>query len=876
MTEFDPLSSEMLARIDARGDSSKRYVKEDEVARGGMGAVLRVHDQDLDRTLAMKVILEHSERSASTPSLERAALARFLDEARITAQLDHPGIVPVHDVGKDENGAIFFTMKLVEGEDLRAIFAKVQDGEGGWNRTRALGVLLRVCEAMQFAHDRGVIHRDLKPSNVMVGRYGETYVMDWGVARVIGPPAGAGRASAAPAAAQPGEPASATRSGTRSSATAQVTLEGDVVGTPAFMAPEQAEGRLKDIGPWSDVYSVGAMLYQLLAGCSPYSDGDRPPGAEFVIAAARRGPPTPVSELARDLPAELVAIQEKAMAREIGARYASMGDLAADLRAWLENRVVRAHAVGPIAELKKWVARNKGVAALAGCAIIVIAGLTAWFVHDVQEQKDIAVAERERVLRVSDVKRLADLEQEADRLWPAVPETVIALKDWRDRARDLLSRKEQHQATLAELRARGRPKRHPQQDELDDLRRMRAAATSLTKEQAGLLDSKIAEHERDIAENPALAFDSAQTDWWYGTLVTLVKGLDRLDADDAYGPTVKGIRARLDLATTIGKRSIADHGAEWDRAIADVAASSGLKLTAQVGLVPLGKDARSGLFEFWLVDSGARPERGEDGRFVVTADTGIVLVLLPGGRVTVGAQKNDEHAPRFDLLAEPDESPLRSVLLAPFFVSKYEITQGQWMRVMGMNPSQYPPGDTRGGKLVTGADPVEMVSWFDAKEFVKRLGLELPTESQWETAARGGTDTAWWTGDDSSVLSTAGNLADRFCRDHGGPATWDYEDALDDGYFVHAPVDAFLPNPFGLHGVIGNVMEWCLDTYSDPDVPLRDGDGRPLFEVRKSRVLRGGAFDQLARTARSGFRDAKTPESGTDYIGLRPVRVISE
>ena len=93
---------------------------------------------------------------------------------------------------------------------------------------------------------------------------------------------------------------------------------------------------------------------------------------------------------------------------------------------------------------------------------------------------------------------------------------------------------------------------------------------------------------------------------------------------------------------------------------------------------------------------------------------------------------------------------------------------------------------------------------------------------------------------------------------------------------MHAPVDAFLPNPFGLHGVIGNVMEWCLDTYSDPDVPLRDGDGRPLFEVRKSRVLRGGAFDQLARTARSGFRDAKTPESGTDYIGLRPVRAISE
>ncbi len=889
MTEPTPHESELLARIRARGPLWQRYVREEEVARGGMGAVLRVHDLDLDRTLAMKVILTHAPRGAPTPSLAETALSRFLDEARITAQLDHPGIVPVHDLGQDERGTVFFTMKLVEGEDLRAVFKKVATGAEGWNRTRVLGTLLRVCEAMQYAHDKGVIHRDLKPGNVMVGRYGETYVMDWGVARVLGAAPSAPSAdatAAAPSSPSPPPPqvGATPRAGASVSATrraAQATLEGDVIGTPAFMAPEQADGRVEKVGPWNDIYSLGALLYQLLAGVPPYGDGDHPHTALATLALARSGPPTPLAQLAPDAPPELIAICEKAMARDIAARYPSMGELAADLRAWLENRVVRAHAIGPAAELRKWVARNRGVASLAGVAVVVIAGLTAWFVHDVRKEKNVAVAERERVLRVSDVKRLSDLEAEADELWPARPEQVNALKDWRERARDLVSRREQHEATLAELRARGRPKRHPLQDELDDLRRSRAAAAGpLTPEQAALLDSKIAADEAEIAKHPALEFDDTQTDWWYGTLLTLVTGLDRLSADDPFGPTLKGMKSRLDRATTLGNRSVAEHGAEWDRTIAEIADRAatpiydGLRITAQVGLVPLGKDAQSGLEEFWMLDTGVAPERGADGRLVIAGDTAMVFVLLPGGQAVIGAQRADPKAPRFDPLAEPDEWPLRSVRLAPVFISKYEVTQGQWLRVMGVNPSHYPPGDVRGGRTVTLAHPVEMVSWFDAREFVKRLGLALPTESQWETAARGRTETSWWTGNDPAAISTAGNVADRFCRDHGGPASWNYEDGIDDGHFIHAPVDAFLPNPFGLFGTIGNVMEWCLDTFSDPDVPLRDGDGRPLFEVRKARVVRGGSFDNVARASRSGYRDAKSPEAGTDYIGLRPVRTI--
>src|SRR5262249_15892429 len=112
--------------------------------------------------------------------------ARFLEEAQVTGQLDHPGIVPVHEIGLDQNGRIYFTMRLVQGRDLRQIVELVHEGKDGWNQTRALGVILKVCEAMAYAHSKGVIHRDLKPANVMVGYFGEVYVMDWGLARVVG------------------------------------------------------------------------------------------------------------------------------------------------------------------------------------------------------------------------------------------------------------------------------------------------------------------------------------------------------------------------------------------------------------------------------------------------------------------------------------------------------------------------------------------------------------------------------------------------------------------------------------------------------------------------------------------------------------------
>src|SRR5262245_47103511 len=180
--------SDVLERLLRRSSAFTRYEIESEVARGGMGAILRVRDVDLRRVLAMKVVLNRGDVADASPEATRARtrlLGRFLDEAQVTGQLDHPGIVPVHELGLDREGRVYFTMRLVAGRDLEKIFELVRAGQEGWSTTRAVGALLKVCEAVAYAHSKGVVHRDLKPANVMVGRFGEVYVMDWGLARVL-------------------------------------------------------------------------------------------------------------------------------------------------------------------------------------------------------------------------------------------------------------------------------------------------------------------------------------------------------------------------------------------------------------------------------------------------------------------------------------------------------------------------------------------------------------------------------------------------------------------------------------------------------------------------------------------------------------------
>ncbi len=334
-----------------------RYQVRREIASGGMGTVLEVWDTELRRLLAMKSV--RSRGRGGRPDDWGSRQRRLRNEARMLGQLVHPGILPLHDVGETATGDVWFTMQLVAGDHLGTLIDRCHDGDPEWTTPRLLGVVLRVCEAMAYAHSRGVLHRDLKPDNVMVGPFGETYVLDWGLARLLGEEGGDVALGAAPR----------VDVGTLGADSGAVA-----VGTPSYMPPEQAGSRAGQVDVRADVYAVGSILYHLLAGCRPYSELASSPLR--VLEAVRAGPPASLIAGCRRLPAELIAVTERAMARDAGARYQSMQDLADDLRAFLEGRVVRAHRTGALIELRKWVQRNRGVAmAIAVVALGLVAAL---------------------------------------------------------------------------------------------------------------------------------------------------------------------------------------------------------------------------------------------------------------------------------------------------------------------------------------------------------------------------------------------------------------------------------------------------------------------------------------------------------------------
>ncbi len=352
--ETETLARERLRQIAAE-NADLRYVFEEEIARGGMGIVYRVQDTELRRHLAMKVAIDEgvSDRSSSS-RFDPVLLARFLEEARVTGQLDHPGIVPLHEVGIDARGRVYFTMRWVRGVDLGHVFDLARQGDREWTREKALEALVKVCQATGFAHSKGVVHRDLKPQNVMTGRFGEVYVMDWGVAKVLDRPHAKPRADAS---------LSLIHLSADESAHA-VTIAGSVFGTPAYIAPEQARGEIDRVDARSDIYSIGAILYHLLAGHAPYT----PPGTKvspyILLKWVIDGPPAQLAKLAPDAPSDLVAVCEKAMAREPSARYANTAELADDLRAWLVGRPVSARPLSKLQLAKRWCGRNPWIAAL--------------------------------------------------------------------------------------------------------------------------------------------------------------------------------------------------------------------------------------------------------------------------------------------------------------------------------------------------------------------------------------------------------------------------------------------------------------------------------------------------------------------------------
>ena len=307
---------------------------------------------------------------------------------------------------------------------------------------------------------------------------------------------------------------------------------------------------------------------------------------------------------------------------------------------------------------------------------------------------------------------------------------------------------------------------------------------------------------------------------------------------------------------------------------------------AVIGLVPIGMNPVTKLWEFYDLRSAWEakqvatdieiPQHASDGSIEVKDSTGIVFVLLPGGTVTLGSQKEDPNGPFYDA-AHQDNEALHEVTLSPFLLARHELTQGQWARMWTWDaewrdPSNYKAGQTLAGKRITLFNPVEQVDWPMSERLLTRHGLVLPTEAQWEYACRGGTTTPWFMTIDE--LKAVANMADADAK--RALPSWNCE-TWRDGHVGHAPVGSFGANAFGLFDVHGNVWEWCRDQWSDYGSE-RPGDGaRPDSGGPSSnRAYRGGSFSIPAASARSAYRNHNAPSFRNYDLGLRPARLITE
>jgi WD40 repeat protein/serine/threonine protein kinase len=380
------------------------YAVDGELAHGGIGRILKGRDQRLGRTVALKELIEGG----------GAAEERFVREALVTARLQHPSIVPVYEAGRWPTGEPFYAMKLVSGRSLDEVIATAKTLD---QRLALLPHVLAVAEAVAYAHSERIIHRDLKPSNVLVGAFGETVVIDWGLAKDLDEAAAsmsgtallrraaadlaASAAADAPTLEIPRDPASQggtlmsrdgpieTRAGMETSEPG-LTMAGAVLGTPSYMPPEQAEGQSVD--ERADVYALGAILYHVLAGAAPYTGKT----SLEILKKTRAGPPPAIEKIQRGVPQDLVTIVNKAMARAIDDRYPTAKELADDLRRFQTGQIVGAHKYSRFQRLIRFGRRNRGAVGVAGAALVVLAVVAIVSVRGIVDARNRAEQERDR------------------------------------------------------------------------------------------------------------------------------------------------------------------------------------------------------------------------------------------------------------------------------------------------------------------------------------------------------------------------------------------------------------------------------------------------------------------------------------------------
>jgi formylglycine-generating enzyme required for sulfatase activity len=889
-----------------------------EIGRGGMGVVYEAEQISLKRNVALKILPPHL-------LLSDEMVQKFHREAEAGGRQKHPGIVAVHAVG-EEKGIHYIVQELVEGgvtlaDKLEELETMEDEPPLGYFRDTAR-VVSRVAEALGHAHESGVIHRDIKPSNILLTSEGDPKVSDFGLAKIEDALAlsRTGDLAGTPYYMSPEQAASK-----------RIKIDHR---TDIFSLGVTLYEMLTLKRPFEGKTSHEVLKKIVFADPpDPYKRNPRVPRdlSTICLKAIEKSPDKRYQtmeelreDLVRFLSGEVILAKpagpgtrvwkwvkrNPVVSSTVGVALAALVVFAVVVP-WViatKERELRAAEETARIEIEKQ--RNAAVVAREEA-------ITQR--RNAEEQRKAAEAEKERaliaektakeryeqIIRLADVKRLNNLETESESLWPSYPEKVEAFKDWIGRAEELIARLDIHLQTLEKIREQALlygdedlikdRESHPRWTELLELQRQReqldAIAEGMDKHgsseegvlpevseegeaQRAKLDEEIDRLIEETSKRRTWKFKDTETQWRHDTLHGLVSGVMRLmDKDNGL---LKDVRERLEFAETIEKRSIDDHRNAWSRAIASIGDKNtcpqyeGLVIEPVIGIIPVGQDPVSGLWEFAHLQTGAIPERDSKGKLILTEETGLVFVLIPGGTFKMGTLiPSDEHpvgSPNVDPDTKPDETPAHQVTLKPFMLSKYEMTQGQWFRFTKNNPSTYGPSYS---SVINVLHPVESVTWIDCTEVLFNLKLRLPTESEWEYACRAGTTTVFNTGDDKKSLKGSANIADLYCKKNGGPPYWPYEEWLDDGHMIHAPVGSYLPNAFGLHDVHGNISEWCADTYGRYDNWPADGSAN--MSGSSHRVARGGSGGDGSGNCRSAYRRRCHPRLNDYFLGLRPV-----
>jgi len=413
----------------------QRYKITGEFARGGMGRILLAFDRATGREVAIKELIGSSHTAdpipgggkleatgptiagagamtsgaadsslTASPPPDEITVERFLREAKITSRLEHPNIVPVYEIAQRKDGVWYYSMKFVRGvtlgKKLRDIARNGQLDERAKReaRLKLIGPFIDVCHAIAYASTKGVIHRDLKPENIMLGEFGETVVLDWGLARIEGEDlAAATRLLSTKGLRTRGAKSQPNSLDTPGRSSSRLTLDGSVIGTPSYMPPEQAQGELEQVDHLSDVYSLGAILYEILAGTRAYGGQD----AFDILDAVLAGAPPALASVSPDAPPELVAVVERAMARDKPSRFASAEALAKELEAWRDGRTVASYKYSTGEQVRRIVKRHRAVFATLTAALLVLVVGGVFALWSINAEKNEAEQAREKAESVS-------------------------------------------------------------------------------------------------------------------------------------------------------------------------------------------------------------------------------------------------------------------------------------------------------------------------------------------------------------------------------------------------------------------------------------------------------------------------------------------